>query len=114
MRFVALLFVCGIAGYVTTEGADGAVVNLGRMAEAMRHRGPDDFGFYHDRSAHLAQRRLSIVDVQGGHQPMTNETGSTWIVFNGEIYNHAALRRALERRASLSNAFGHRDHPARL
>jgi len=72
------------------------VGTLGRMAEAIRHRGPDDFGFYHDRWAHLAQRRLSIIDVQGGHQPMANETGLLWITFNGEIYNHAALRPALE------------------
>jgi asparagine synthase (glutamine-hydrolysing) len=69
---------------------------MARMADAIRHRGPDDFGFYHDARAHLAQRRLSIIDVQGGHQPMTNETGSLWITFNGEIYNHAALRPALE------------------
>jgi asparagine synthase (glutamine-hydrolysing) len=91
---------CGIAGFVTSPRALGSgsdVLNLGRMAEAIRHRGPDDFGFYHDAWAHLAQRRLSIIDIQGGHQPMANETGSRWITFNGEIYNHAALRRALER-----------------
>ena len=79
-----------------SESGSGDVVNLGRMAEAIRHRGPDDFGFYHDAWAHLAQRRLSIVDVQGGHQPMTNEDGTLWITFNGEIYNHAELRPALE------------------
>lgn len=65
------------------------------MAGAIRHRGPDDFGFYHDAWAHLAQRRLSIINVQSGHQPMPNETGSLWITFNGEIYNHAALRASL-------------------
>ncbi len=70
--------------------------SLARMADAISHRGPDDLGFYHDARAHLAQRRLSIIDVQGGHQPMSNETGSLWITFNGEIYNHAALRPALE------------------
>ncbi len=69
---------------------------LARMADAIHHRGPDDLGYYHDARAHLAQRRLSIIDVQGGHQPMSNETGSLWITFNGEIYNHAALRPALE------------------
>jgi hypothetical protein len=67
------------------------------MSDAIRHRGPDDFGFYHDSWAHLGQRRLSIVDIEGGHQPMSNETGALWITFNGEIYNHAALRPALER-----------------
>jgi asparagine synthase (glutamine-hydrolysing) len=71
------------------------------MSEALRHRGPDDFGFYHDSWAHLSQRRLSIVDLQGGHQPMnnqtkSNETGALWITFNGETYNHSALRPALE------------------
>jgi asparagine synthase (glutamine-hydrolysing) len=89
--------VCGIAGFVTVAPADGAVGILGRMADAIRHRGPDDFGFYHDSWAHLGQRRLSIVDIQGGHQPMSCETGALWITFNGEIYNHAALRPALER-----------------
>jgi asparagine synthase (glutamine-hydrolysing) len=88
---------CGIAGFVDRGDGTGSVVTLGRMAEAIRHRGPDDFGFYHDARAHLAQRRLSIVDLQGGHQPMSNETGSLWIAYNGEIYNHAALRPALER-----------------
>lgn len=64
--------------------------------DAIRHRGPDDFGFYHDPRAHLGQRRLSIVDPDGGHQPMSNETGDLWIAFNGEIYNHAELRPVLE------------------
>ncbi len=81
---------------MTTEPAGGGVGILGRMAEAIRHRGPDDFGFYHDAWAHLGQRRLSIVDVAGGHQPMSNENGALWITFNGEIYNHLALRPALE------------------
>jgi asparagine synthase (glutamine-hydrolysing) len=88
--------VCGIAGFVAIAPDAGAPATLARMAEAIRHRGPDDFGFYHDPRAHLAQRRLSIIDVQGGHQPMTNETGSLWITFNGEIYNHDALRQTLD------------------
>ncbi len=99
--YSALLVVCGIAGFVTVAPSGGGAGILKRMAEAIRHRGPDDFGFYHDRWAHLSQRRLSIIDLQGGHQPMnnqtnTNETGALWIAFNGEIYNHAALRPALE------------------
>jgi asparagine synthase (glutamine-hydrolysing) len=87
---------CGIAGFVSVAPRSGDAATLARMAEAIRHRGPDDLGFYNDAWAHLAQRRLSVIDVQGGHQPMTNETGSLWITFNGEIYNHAALRPALE------------------
>ena len=71
------------------------------MTDAIAHRGPDDCGYYHDDFAHLGHRRLSIIDVATGHQPMTNESGSLWIVYNGEIFNHAALRPALE-------AAGHR------
>ncbi len=88
---------CGIAGFVTTAPAPDAAAILARMAESIRHRGPDDAGFFHHASAHLSHRRLGIVDIQGGHQPMSNETGALWITFNGEIYNHAALRPALER-----------------
>src|SRR5271154_2085214 len=88
---------CGVAGFVTTTPDSGSVAPLGRMTEALRHRGPDDFGFYHDPWAHLGHRRLSIVDVAGGHQPLFNETGTLAIFYNGEVYNHADLRPALER-----------------
>jgi asparagine synthase (glutamine-hydrolysing) len=88
---------CGVTGFVTTTPVSGSVLHLGRMTEALRHRGPDDFGFYHDDFAHLGHRRLSIIDVAGGHQPLSNETEDLWIVYNGEIYNHADLRAALER-----------------
>ncbi|MCU1274391.1 MAG: asparagine synthase (glutamine-hydrolyzing), partial [Bryobacterales bacterium] len=67
------------------------------MTTAIQHRGPDGEGYYSDAHAWLGHRRLSIVDVAGGAQPMTNETGNLWIVYNGEIYNHADLRPALER-----------------
>jgi asparagine synthase (glutamine-hydrolysing) len=88
---------CGVAGFVTTTPDSGSVAHLGRMTEALRHRGPDDFGFYHDPWAHLGHRRLSIIDVAGGHQPLLSETGSLAIIYNGEVYNHADLRSALER-----------------
>ncbi len=88
---------CGVAGLVTTAPASASVMHLGRMTEALRHRGPDNFGFYHDDWAHLGHRRLSIIDVSGGAQPMANETSTLWITYNGEIYNHAGLRAALER-----------------
>ncbi len=71
---------------------------LGRMAQAMTHRGPDDDGFYIDALAGLGFRRLSIIDIAGGHQPLTNETRSLHLVFNGEIYNHRELRAGLEAR----------------
>ena len=71
---------------------------LGRMAAAMWHRGPDDDGFFFDHSAALGFRRLSIIDVAGGHQPLTNEDHSLHLVFNGEIYNHVELRKGLQAR----------------
>ena len=68
------------------------------MNRQIAHRGPDDDGFFVEENVGLAMRRLSIIDVQTGHQPLSNEDGSVWIVFNGEIYNHQDLRRDLERR----------------
>lgn len=92
---------CGIAGYVSVAASTESESVLRRMTDAIAHRGPDDCGYYHDDFAHLGHRRLSIIDVAAGHQPMTNESGSLWIVYNGEIFNHASLRPALE-------AAGHR------
>ncbi len=71
---------------------------LGRMAAAMVHRGPDDDGFHLDERVGLGFRRLSIIDVAGGHQPLSNEDETLHLVFNGEIYNHRELRRHLEGR----------------
>ena len=66
-----------------------------RMADAIAHRGPDDEGFYFSEQIGLGFRRLSIIDIKGGHQPLSNETGTIWIVFNGEVYNYQALRKQL-------------------
>src|SRR5215475_6889944 len=88
---------CGIAGIVKLnpeEKADESV--LRRMCGVLHHRGPDDEGFWVQGPVGLGHRRLSIVDVAGGRQPMTNEDHTVWIVFNGEIYNHLELRRELE------------------
>jgi asparagine synthase (glutamine-hydrolysing) len=84
---------CGIAG-VLEFGRDKRVdtTALRAMCHVMAHRGPDDDGFYTDGCAGIGMRRLSIVDLKTGHQPISNEDGSLWIVFNGEIYNHRALR----------------------
>src|SRR5579864_2549780 len=87
---------CGIAGFVTTTPSSGDGGQLGRMTDEIRHRGPDDFGYYHDDWAHLGHRRLSIIDVAGGHQPMSNEDSTLWITYNGEIFNHADVRPSLE------------------
>ena len=92
---------CGIAG-ILEHGRPVDRDALARMATAIRHRGPDDDGFYFDTppgdgpSVGLAFRRLSIIDLGGGHQPLCNEDESVWIVFNGEIYNFQELRRELE------------------
>jgi asparagine synthase (glutamine-hydrolysing) len=85
--------VCGICG--TTRAGDGSA--LRRMNAAMVHRGPDDEGIYVDPQSGvgLGARRLSIIDVAGGHQPLSNEDQSVWAVLNGEIYNHSELREGL-------------------
>lgn len=86
---------CGIFGYVGKgEGAD----LLKRMARSIAHRGPDDEGIFFEGDFHLGMRRLSIIDVNGGHQPIFNEDGSLCIVFNGEIYNFAELVSDLEKK----------------
>ena len=90
---------CGICGVLELEG--GRRVSRGQveaMAQKLVHRGPDDAGYYLNPPVALGFRRLSIVDLSGGHQPMSNEDGTVWIVFNGEIYNHASIRPDLERR----------------
>ena len=93
---------CGIAGYVSLDRAvvDGVVE---RMTARLHHRGPDAFGYYRDDVAQLGHRRLSIIDLSTGQQPMTSESGELWVIYNGEIFNHAELRPPLE-------AAGHRYH----
>lgn len=80
--------------------SDGARVDPGlleRMNEAIRHRGPDDDGYYFSDGVGLAMRRLSIIDLKTGHQPIHNKDNTAWIVFNGEIYNYRELREQLEK-----------------
>lgn len=89
---------CGIAGIATQHAGSIAVEKLARMAAAIRHRGPDGYGFYTGLNVGLAHVRLSIVDVAGGAQPLTNEDGQIVITYNGEVYNHVELRRQLESR----------------
>ena len=85
---------CGIAGIVA-QGPQKHFV-MKRMLDALVHRGPDDEGIAQDTSAILGHRRLSIIDLEGGHQPLTNAEKSVWLVCNGEIYNHQELRKNLE------------------
>jgi asparagine synthase (glutamine-hydrolysing) len=88
---------CGIAGYVLLE-EQAELARVRAMCNAIRHRGPDDEGFYIGGSCALGIRRLSIIDLASGHQPMTNEDRSVWVVFNGEIYNYRELRADLAAR----------------
>jgi len=90
---------CGICGIITFE-PDRRVERsrLEAMNRQISHRGPDDDGFYVSGSVGLAMRRLSIIDVESGHQPLSNEDASIWVVYNGEIYNHGDLRSLLEAR----------------
>lgn len=88
---------CGIAGKVNADGQPVEDALLGRMCAAIAHRGPDDEGHWTgEGGVGLAMRRLQVIDLEGGAQPMSNEDGSLWIVFNGEIYNYGELRSELE------------------
>ena len=88
---------CGIAGIVGRENELVEVPTIQRMCRTITHRGPDDEGVYANRHVGLGMRRLSIIDLSGGHQPIHNEDKSLWVVFNGEIYNFAELRQGLEK-----------------
>ncbi|MBI5517964.1 MAG: asparagine synthase (glutamine-hydrolyzing) [Deltaproteobacteria bacterium] len=94
---------CGIAGLVnlTDRHEPPPAELLRRMARAIRHRGPDEFGYYRDARAGLCHARLSIIDLATGQQPLANEDETVWIVFNGEVFNYVELREELE-------ALGHR------
>src|SRR5882672_697683 len=89
---------CGIYGVLDLDGRGRNRQNLEAMGNVLHHRGPDDEGALHCGPIAMGFRRLSIIDVAGGHQPMGNEDGTIWIVFNGEIYNHPELRTTLENR----------------
>ncbi|MCC6526351.1 MAG: asparagine synthase (glutamine-hydrolyzing) [Polyangiaceae bacterium] len=83
---------------MSLDGTPVSATDLGSMCAAMRHRGPDDEGIHVDGEVGLGMRRLSIIDLAGGHQPICNEDGRVWAVLNGEIYNYRELRADLERR----------------
>jgi asparagine synthase (glutamine-hydrolysing) len=85
---------CGICGFSGPSDHD----LLRKMTSALVHRGPDDSGFYEDEEVSLGVRRLSVVDVAGGHQPICNEDENVWTAFNGEIFNHRELREGAEDR----------------
>jgi len=89
---------CGIAGKINFNGEPVPPALLKAMCDVIRHRGPDDEGFYNQSGVGLGMRRLSIIDVAGGQQPVHNEDKTVWVVFNGEIYNHLELREELRKK----------------
>jgi asparagine synthase (glutamine-hydrolysing) len=89
---------CGIAGLFNLDGAPVAPESLRGMIRMLAHRGPDDTGFHAENGVGLAHARLSIIDLAGGHQPMSNEDSSLWITFNGEVFNYLELREDLLRK----------------
>jgi len=88
--------VCGIAGIINFDFPEDVENLLGKMLGVIRHRGPDSFGIYKNRSGGLASARLSIIDLTTGDQPIHNEDESIWVVLNGEIFNFPELRQNLE------------------
>lgn len=89
---------CGIAGFIGREDEQASAADVRRMCSTIVHRGPDDEGIYTRGRAGLGMRRLSIIDLAGGRQPIHNEDETVWVVFNGEIYNFPELRQELEQR----------------
>lgn len=88
---------CGICGIVGFEDAD----LIKRMCDKIVHRGPDDFGYFIDENICLGNRRLAIIDISGGHQPLSNEEGDIWITYNGEVYNFQQLKNDLEKKGHI-------------
>ena len=87
---------CGFVGFIDeTEAFYQAVNELVNMTGAIAHRGPDGMGYYTEAPVAMGHRRLSIIDIEGGSQPMISQNGSLILVFNGEIYNYPSLRQSL-------------------
>src|SRR5688572_26074494 len=103
---LGIVSMCGIAGFADSSLSSSFPSELTRstvqaMCDVIRHRGPDDEGVHVETGVGLGMRRLSIIDLSTGHQPIHNEDETIWLVFNGEIYNYRELRQQLE-------AAGHR------
>ncbi len=92
---------CGITGIMYYEQREPSHDSLKRMTDSIAHRGPDDTGFWSEPSIGLGFRRLSIIDINEGHQPLSNEDDTVWIVFNGEIYNYKYLRDQMKTRGHI-------------
>src|SRR5437867_11834768 len=83
---------CGIAGILSLDGRPVVAEDVQNMCDAIVHRGPDDQGLFVRPDVGLGMRRLSIIDLETGQQPISNEDGSIWVVFNGEVYNYLELK----------------------
>lgn len=89
---------CGISGVLGSLPASDLASVAGRMASRLAHRGPDGQGVWSADGVALSHRRLAIIDPAAGHEPLSNEDGTVWITFNGEIYNFKSLREELQRK----------------
>src|SRR5262245_37020427 len=87
---------CGISGFMYFDFAPVVESVIQEMANVLRHRGPDEGGVHLGHGVALGHRRLSIIDLSSGRQPLSNEDGTIWITFNGEIYNYEDLNRGLK------------------
>ena len=94
--------ICGQFNFANDEPVEPEIIR--RMTDSIAHRGPDDEGYFFSGSLGLGFRRLSIIDLAGGHQPMSDAEETVWVIFNGEIYNFKELREELEQtRSSFSD-----------
>ena len=90
---------CGITGiYCFKEGLKIEASIIKKMTDVLSHRGPDDDGYYLEEGIALGQRRLSIIDLEGGKQPVHNEDSSIWVIYNGEIFNYIELSEELQKK----------------
>src|SRR6202022_1999458 len=95
-RYLTVCGICGILNFDRRRRVERGALDA--MNNELVHRGPDDEGSFLQENVGLASRRLRIIDLQTGQQPVTNEDGTVWLVYNGEIYNHRELRKLLEAR----------------
>jgi asparagine synthase (glutamine-hydrolysing) len=94
---------CGVAGIIDYHSIANSKTKMELMIRSLDHRGPDERGIYHSQFATLGNVRLSIIDIEGGQQPLSDRSGRYWIVFNGEIFNYKELRSDLEQKGIIFN-----------
>ena len=92
---------CGVCGIIDYNSKVNNHANVESMLRSISYRGPDESGIYHSRFATMGNVRLSIIDIEGGQQPLSDLSGRFWIVFNGEIFNYKELRKDLEKKGTI-------------